>query len=189
MGRELLTTQRQNFWKETYLKEALIRLNWYRQHGQTAKAKGPRKAKPREKVKLPAINEVLLKAAEERKKADEIKERIERLTSKTDKVDVEKDALPEFDMKPVTPCTRSLLYNGISKEEEGRFKYLRERYKLKPEEKYVHPLTTSWSYGWQLGNMDPTQHSIYSRYPILKDTFFRRNGVFSLLNPHDTASC
>ncbi|XP_030072746.1 protein SPMIP1 [Microcaecilia unicolor] len=192
MGREVLTTQKQNFWKESYLKEVLLRLNWYRQYSQSIKARGQRRArqKPREKIKLPAINEVLMKAAEETKKTEAIKDRIKRLTFREDgEEEAEGEGLPDFDMKPVTPRTRSLLYSGLSKEEEGRYKYLQERCKIKPEEKYVYPLTTNWMYGWQLGSMDPGQRSIYPRCCLVRDTFFRRNGAFSLLDPLDTASC
>ncbi|XP_029472195.1 protein ATP6V1FNB [Rhinatrema bivittatum] len=197
MGREVLTTQKQNFWKEAYLKEALIRLNWYRQHSQACKARGPRRAKqkPREKLKLPAINEALLKAAEEKKKAEAAQERIKQLEARGEEKEEEegaaadKEPLPDFDMKPVTPRTRSLLYSGISKEEEGRYRYLHQRLQLKPDDKYMHPLSTNWTYGWQLGKVDPGQRSIYPRCNLVRDTFFRRNGALSLLDPHDTASC
>ncbi|GFY41215.1 uncharacterized protein TNIN_134061 [Trichonephila inaurata madagascariensis] len=61
-------------------------------------------------------------------------------------------------MKPVHPKTKKIIYEGISKEDEGRRKYLKKRYKKNPEDKFYFPVCTSWEYGW---TSDKNQSSIF----------------------------
>lgn len=44
---------------------------------------------------------------------------------------------------------KDLIYNGISRDHEGRYKYLHERKKYKPEQKYPFPMTSSMNIGWK----------------------------------------
>jgi hypothetical protein len=53
-------------------------------------------------------------------------------------------------MYPVQPSIRYLLYNGTSKELEGRLNYLNRRKLYAPDEKYCEPLCSSWDITWNL---------------------------------------
>ncbi|KYO19815.1 hypothetical protein Y1Q_0000370 [Alligator mississippiensis] len=88
------------------------------------------------------------------------------------------------EMKPVPPDVQALLYQGISHDGQGRWRYLRARAGLSPEDKYDEPITSSFDYGWQLG---PTQISVHPVPKCRIDSFFRRNGAFALLDPRDVA--
>ncbi len=48
------------------------------------------------------------------------------------------------------PSEISYLYNGISRDKEGRYKYLNARKKYKPDQKYFFPATSSMEIGWKL---------------------------------------
>ena len=54
-------------------------------------------------------------------------------------------------MKPPTPATRKLLFQGISHDGRGRTRYLKERHQVIPEKKYKYPMVSSWEYGWHVG--------------------------------------
>lgn len=94
---------------------------------------------------------------------------------------------------------KDLIYAGISRDHEGRYKYLTERKKYKPEQKYPFPLTSSMDYGWRVYdehdrlsarltgdgeslsrsmsfNEFPSKHGIKNE---IKNTFFRENGCLS----------
>lgn len=93
---------------------------------------------------------------------------------------------------------KDLIYNGISKDHEGRFKYLRERKKYKPEEKFVFPMTSSMEYGWNFydkhdkltsSRFKSTSFQSPSKFGhknVINDTFKRDNGVLSDQWVHDT---
>jgi hypothetical protein len=82
------------------------------------------------------------------------------------------------EMRPVSPSVRKLLYRGFTKEGKGRYQYLQARTAKKPEEKYKFPLTSSWDYGWHLDDVVKDFHApLYGRSRIVRDTFFRRNGI------------
>lgn len=71
-----------------------------------------------------------------------------------------------------------MLYNGFTKEGRGRYQYLQARTFKKPEEKYEYPLTTSWEYGWRLDDVvKEFRAPQFGRSRIVRDTFFRRNGI------------
>ncbi|CAF1372622.1 unnamed protein product [Adineta steineri] len=56
-------------------------------------------------------------------------------------------------MYPIQPSVRYLLYNGTSKELEGRVNYLNQRKLYAPDEKYYQPLCTSWDITWNLKDL------------------------------------
>lgn len=96
----------------------------------------------------------------------------------------------------------SYLYNGISRDKEGRYKYLNERKKYKPDQKYIFPTTSSMEIGWKLYDNDlkltprlkyfkeqstgiiyptslteiPSPHAIRN---VVINSFHRNNGVLS----------
>ncbi|KAM9095204.1 protein ATP6V1FNB [Sarcophilus harrisii] len=85
--------------------------------------------------------------------------------------------LPE--MRPVTPKTGQLLYQGISGEGQGRRLYLQTRWQQKPEDKFRYPVLSSWDYGWAIGDaMKNAKAPVHARSRLIRDTFYFRNGVF-----------
>lgn len=73
-----------------------------------------------------------------------------------------------------------LLYEGVSKEDEGRKAYMRKRKQVTPDEKYKYPITTSFDYGWDV-------MKIMRQYGLPKhgkksdgtDSFWRDNSIFN----------
>lgn len=132
-----MDSQKQDFWKEAILKENLLRLNWFRQNW----VKHPKPPVRERKVKLPKVPEI---AGEKS------------ALSETTDVQVAKpkqlDNLSDINvMRPVSSETRTELYQGFSKEETGRYRYLLLRKRKNPEDKYLYPITSNWQYGWGLG--------------------------------------
>uniref|UniRef100_A0A8C8SM17 ATP6V1F neighbor n=1 Tax=Pelusios castaneus TaxID=367368 RepID=A0A8C8SM17_9SAUR len=166
MARQLgVSTLQQDFWKEAYLKELTIRCCWHQRYGAALKAKREqlrqRRPAAKEPLKLPAIQPP---APEAPKPPPEPAGPV---------------GVPEGTMKPVAPKVRQLLYQGISHDGEGRRRYLHQRQACPPEDKYYIPITTNFIYGWQMGD------SVLLGCRI--ESFFRKNGVFSLLDPCDVA--
>ncbi|XP_072327337.1 protein SPMIP1-like [Scyliorhinus torazame] len=89
------------------------------------------------------------------------------------------------DMRPVTPEVRALLYDGFSKEEKGRYQYLKARTKKGPSEKYEFAITSAWEYGWKLDDDADYKKPSFGRSAKVETTFYRRNGIFSKLAPND----
>lgn len=99
--------------------------------------------------------------------------------------------LKPVEMYPQSEDEKELIYNGISRDHEGRYKYLTERKKYKPEQKYAFPITSSMDYGWNF--YDENERVTSSRFKstsfqsasqhglknVIKDSFYRENGVLS----------
>ncbi|KAF5398872.1 hypothetical protein PHET_08162 [Paragonimus heterotremus] len=86
----------------------------------------------------------------------------------------------QLDMRPASPKTKALLYDGISHDRRGRYQYLKARYQKEPEEKFPFPLPTSWDYGWRLSQSlkgDTVKKSPYGHVSIVRNTFFNRTGI------------
>lgn len=143
MFRQLnMDTMRQNFWKEEYLKQMKLRCEWHRKYGNLVKAKQKAKSAARLPLKLPTL---LPKAA---------------VSPAVSKASPPKSPSPtpeafQSEMYPVPPDTKALLYEGISHDFQGRYHYLKARQLDLPEKRYLFPITTNFSYGWQLGEPDP----------------------------------
>lgn len=112
--------------------------------------------------------------------------------------DKHSESLRASDMYDQDRKEKDLIYNGISKDHEGRYKYLSERKRYKPEEKFVFPITSSMEYGWNFYDkhdrltssrfkstsfQSPTKYGLKN---IMNDTFKRENGVLSDQWVHDT---
>ncbi|XP_066554327.1 protein SPMIP1 [Amia ocellicauda] len=179
--RELLTTQNQNCYRELIEKEAYTRLAWKIKYGKDYPINFiTRKKKEAPIPKLP-LRKTVLPPVVPARKAPEEGER-------------EKSAGPGLRptgesplvMRPVTPQIRGTLYQGFSKEGKGRCLYLQARNQKNPEQKFGHPLLSSWEYGWRLGDFDKEIKSpINGRSGIVKNTFYARNGVFNFPSPTD----
>jgi hypothetical protein len=81
--------------------------------------------------------------------------------------------------------TKEKLYDGFSKEEKGRYQYLKDRKDITPEKKYSYPILSSWDYGWKLDETDKilADRSRFTRTRIVKDSFYTRNKVATLDDP------
>lgn len=83
-------------------------------------------------------------------------------------------------MFPVNSKVRDKLYDGITKEEKGRYQYLKERIQTIPEKRYQFPLCSSWDYGWRMEDYipkDTIKNAEYGRRAIVESDFFTRNGI------------
>uniref|UniRef100_A0A8C5SLY0 Sperm microtubule inner protein 1 n=1 Tax=Laticauda laticaudata TaxID=8630 RepID=A0A8C5SLY0_LATLA len=167
MARPLnMDTLQQNFWKEEYGKEIMLRFAWHQKYGALVKAKQEslrerlKPSSPPPPLPLPPPKAV------------------QPLARQRDLTGLDK-ALLEMEMKPAPREVRNLLYQGISHEDEGRYRYLKLRLLVPPEEKYTFPITTNFTYGWQMGELIASK--------TRTDSFFRKNGAFSLLHPRDVA--
>ncbi|CAF0889886.1 unnamed protein product [Brachionus calyciflorus] len=100
-------------------------------------------------------------------------------------------SLKPIEMYEQDPREKELIYDGISRDCKGRYRYLGERKKYKPEEKFAFPITSSMDYGWNFYDkhdrltssrfkstsfQSPSQFGLKN---VIKDTFFRENGVLS----------
>ncbi|XP_041457740.1 protein SPMIP1-like [Lytechinus pictus] len=182
---ELFDVQRQNFWTESIHKEAYTRLAWHekyskefaresREGGQAALARRKRPDMV-PKVKLIPVQSLKTKKAAAKidasKAQESSKKEFETLAGK------DPNALL-VEMRPVTADVREQLFQGFSKEGTGRYAYLQMRKLKKPEMKYEVPLTSSWEYGWRLNDVvKEFRAPTYGRSRIVKDTFFRTNGI------------
>ncbi|KAM9172892.1 protein SPMIP1 [Pangshura tecta] len=172
MARPLnMDTLQQDFWKEQYLKELMLRFRWHQRYGASVQARQEqlrqRRQATREPLKLPTLpSPVPVPPAEQ--PAEE-----------------PAGSVPEGEMKPVAPEVRQLLYQGISQDGEGRRRYLARRAACAPEEKYFTPVTTNFLYGWQMGKVTKVYVPPSPKCHI--ESFFRKNGAFSLLDPRDVA--
>ncbi|OBS72686.1 hypothetical protein A6R68_12719 [Neotoma lepida] len=175
MSRQLnMDTLRQNFWKEEYLREMRLRCEWHRKYGTLVKAKQKAKAAARLPLKLPTL---LPKDPTPPPPVT---------TTAPSKAPSSVPAVPfQSEMYPVPSDTKALLYEGISHDFQGRYKYLNTRKLNLPETRYLFPITTNFTYGWQLG--PPTKKEMVSCKMCSIESFFRKNGAFALLDPRDLA--
>ncbi|GLV44408.1 hypothetical protein CBL_10212 [Carabus blaptoides fortunei] len=158
---------KENVWKHMYKKEALMKLKWFHKNQK-------RLVEDCEKKSL--RNELSPEVLEEVQKMRQDRYRNMERQGRMKAPDPE---LPDIDpysimhvMKPVDPKTKKLLYSSMGK--EGRRNYLKERYKLKPVDRYYFPETSSFRYGWIPGESTDTR---YGRQQVIKNSFYRRNGL------------
>ena len=180
MVRELnMDTQRQNFWKESIHKEAAVRLAWHMQFSKEF-ANVPKqilKKKPGNFLPKLSVDSQLVKTIPKNKI-------VTKPLKVSEELNGEKCNTLLLEMRPVTPSTKQLLYKGFSALGEGRYAYLQERKRKKPEQKYEFPITNGWEYGWKIN--DAMKQSVskpaeFGRTRIVRDSFYRNNGVA----PHD----
>ncbi|XP_028602608.1 protein SPMIP1 [Podarcis muralis] len=189
MARPLnMDTLQQNFWKEEYNKELVTRYRWHQKYGAIVKAKQQAQRERRKKamdntLRLPSVKPAPLDVTPQRP--------IPPFTAAPAGLARERDltgvdaAILEMEMRPAPRELRNLLYQGISHEDEGRKRYLKLRLLVNPEDKYTFPVTTNFNYGWQMGKLATSHVAPTPKCRI--DSFFRKNGAFSLLHPRDVA--
>ncbi|XP_063794899.1 protein SPMIP1 [Pseudophryne corroboree] len=171
--RDLLTTRNQNCWKELIEKETLTRMTWKLKHSkENPRPQQPESTRKRRQVFIPQVETTL----------PPLVNTTQPLVSRTEKTDYDHmDTLDLAEMRPVTPRTSRVLYDGFSKEGKGRSLYLKKRKQFGPEEKYLYPLLSSWDYGWRLDDVvKEFKAPNHGRSRIVKDTFYTRNGILSV---------
>ena len=174
--KDLFTSQKQACWQEHIRKETAARVAWNLNYGHGHLKEGalPRKqpqkapfrsalgAGPSQATSSPDSKEVPAGRPETRELQDQLSRGVG-VQGPAPKVDRGWQAQsatrgPADQTKPVgsgmrqvPPCTLQLLFQGISHDGQGRASYLRERYRQKPEEKFLYPIVSSWEYGWHMG--------------------------------------
>ncbi|XP_056591328.1 protein ATP6V1FNB isoform X1 [Triplophysa dalaica] len=174
--RNLLTTQDQNFYRELILKEAYTRLAWKMKYsGEYPISSSSRRSKSIGLFNPPSVSEVTLPPVVQ--------------TQKPKTPVVTRGVLSEAPlMRPVSSQTKASLYAGLSNDGKGRRLYLKKRTEQGPEEKYEHPILSSWDYGWRLGDYEMTCKTPGNgRSEIVRNTFYARNGIFNI--PSATDQC
>lgn len=173
-------TQIQKFLEESYNKERDVRLAWHAKLG------------PKESGKSKQFEVFRRKIENESKPAEGLLSRVpkdvveprynKKITRVDDTLAGRSDSAQagSTEMRPVTPNTKSKLYDGFTKEGKGRYQYLSDRNSKNPEEKFSFPLLSSWEYGWRLGDVikkDDIKKPVNGRTRIVADTFYTRTGI------------
>lgn len=158
MARQLnMDTLQQNFWKEEYLKEIMLRFGWHQKYGAIVKAKQEQHRERRKKaveatLRLPSVQVPLpVKPSTPPPPQAPVE-----VPKEPDLTGLDAMVL-EAEMRPAPREVRALLYQGISHENEGRYRYLKMRLLTPPDEKYTFPITTNFNYGWQMGKCSGPQ--------------------------------
>jgi len=89
---------------------------------------------------------------------------------------------PEMNKEAENCATKKLLYKGVFKEDEGRFKYLDVRKRIIPENRYNWLVKDSWKYGWNNWNKIDQKTSPHARVQVIKHSFYRKNKVYNTAN-------
>jgi hypothetical protein len=88
----------------------------------------------------------------------------------------EKVGNPEKEVPDDRPCTRELLYRGVSADGAGRAEYLKARRKYGIKARYGMPMTETHRVGSESASAVPA-YSINCRKPIIQQSFYRMQGV------------
>ncbi|TRY66786.1 hypothetical protein DNTS_009578 [Danionella cerebrum] len=179
--RSLLTTNEQNFYRELILKEAYTRLAWKMKFNQEHPSSSiATKPKTIRSLKPPVVvdgNLTLPPVVQ--------KPRVPRAHAQTQAQAQERQPLngggAPLIMRPPSPQSRAALFQGVSNEGKGRLLYLRKRAQKDPEEKFEHPILSSWEYGWRQGDFEiDCRTPANGRSGIVRSTFYARNGIFNI---------
>ncbi|XP_070559143.1 protein SPMIP1-like [Ptychodera flava] len=185
MSRGAMDTQRQNFFVESVQKEMQYRMRWKTKYSKEyARLFYQRDPEQEETTSTPKqvlarttmpVSDPPRKSLGQRMKEGRLHDEQRGLR---DTSEGKQNQAPLTEMRPVSKTTKSLLYSGFSKIEEGRHAYLQARKKKKPYEKFTYPMTNSWEYGWKIDDYmkhyRPPKHGMTH---VVQDTFYRPNGV------------
>lgn len=161
--RDLLNPSNQAFWGERIKKEVIIRTTWNARYGHKYLKEGS-KTKARSQARQAPFGSVL-KAGPLPSKSSPVRKEARIGWTETSGVlgnrvwqarkglqyTAAQGRPEDLEMKPPTPATLKLLFQGISHDSQGRTLYLRERHQVIPEKKYKYPMVSSWEYGWHVG--------------------------------------
>lgn len=173
-----IDTTRQEFLKESYKKESLLRNKWFKDYfgsNQLPKGVGDQDTttSPIPSNRVPKATLIKIKPAPPTppKRASPTFVLPEPLNQPGPQV-------PE--MRMPTPETKGMIYSGLSAEGDGRKAYLVKRKLKGPEEKFEYPLTSSLEVGWNIREVSKkceTKQGHFGKSRIIRDTFFAENGV------------
>lgn len=173
-----MDTQLQNFCVESINKEASLRFAWHLRYSKQF-AKSAFNSKPKKSgLNLNTnVSERIRRIESERKPLLRSAPPSQGGTGKDARLTKSDGALSMRDMRPPSPNTQTLLYNGISAHGEGRYAYLKKRKALTPEQKYEFPLLSSCQYGWKIMEYANPKPSPHARTCVIKDSFYRNSGI------------
>ncbi|CAL8402550.1 unnamed protein product [Arctogadus glacialis] len=176
--RTLMTTQMQNCYREQITKETMTRLAWRSRYAKEypLSSKTPAPAPPGPPPAPPLGPTPGPTPQPDQTPKLPPKTRTPRLPPVP--TVTERTSAPPL-MRPPSPQTREVLYQGSSHYGQGRGLYLRRRGQMRPEEKFEFPLISSWEYGWRLGDFSVCGSPANGRSAVVKNTFYCRNGVFN----------
>lgn len=165
-----IDTRTQDAWKELIHKEAATRISWHKTYQQqTHEDEWFKQGFYRQALSKPLGRSILPVTTPK----PSIPTRVT--------VEKPKENINETleDMHPVKREHLNVLFDGFSKEEKGRYKYLNLRKEIPLENRYQFPVSNSMTYGWKLGETGQKfQAPTYARGKIVEESFYRRNGVF-----------
>ncbi|GAB1298617.1 Monoacylglycerol lipase ABHD6 [Apodemus speciosus] len=158
--RDLLNPSSQAFWGERIKKEVLVRTTWNARYGHKYLKEG---AKARSQSRQAHFGSVL-KTGPVSSKGSPVRKEAQARWPDTSGVlgssvrqarrglqyTATQGRPEDLEMKPPTPATLKLLFQGISHDGRGRTRYLKERHQVIPEKKYKYPMVSSWEYGWHV---------------------------------------
>ncbi|XP_014212213.1 uncharacterized protein LOC106642088 [Copidosoma floridanum] len=78
-------------------------------------------------------------------------------------------------MRPIKPDVEGIIYAAQDASFTSKLKYLRERYKSKPEDRFYYPYCSSWIFGWRLKDYPETKISEYGVRSIIQSSFYRKS--------------
>lgn len=180
----------QSFWVEAIKKEASLRLEWQLKYSkafakEAIKRKQERNAAMKKSIAptvdphtniMRHIAKMEDNLVKEKKPGAPLSDTEEAMENKGDDFD-DIDLLNFREMRSPSPKTRLQLYDGISHHGEGRYAYLKKRYKKSPEERFDFPVMSSAVYGWKIKNVPKC--SPFARTRIIRDTFYRHSGIIT----------
>ena len=178
MTRIAIDTRSQNAWKELIHKEAATRISWH----QTFKPNPNddewfKRAFYSEATSKPISRSLPAIVPPPRPKPRYVPN--DSFDALGRKLNIENNSDTLKEMYPATKEHIDVLFDGHSKEEKGRYKYLNLRKQIPLEQRYQYPVSNSMAYGWKLGETGQQfKAPTYARGKIVEESFYRRNGVF-----------
>lgn len=178
MTRMAFDTRTQNAWKELIEKEAMTRISWH----QTFKPNPNddewfKRAYYTQATQKPIGRSLPTIVFPPRPKPRY--DPNDSLNALAKKLDLEHNPNALKEMYPVKKDHQDVLFDGFSKEEKGRYKYLNIRKEIPPENRFQYPITSTMEYGWKLGDSGQQfKAPTHARGKIVEESFYRRNGVF-----------
>ncbi|PAA65274.1 hypothetical protein BOX15_Mlig029066g1 [Macrostomum lignano] len=175
--------------EERYTKERDAQLHWYMARRASGKVGGGTETRSRQmevfkrRLELaPTMTDDLRQSVEKFKTQKHTKPKRNENQEVLDAISRLKESDPSLcvEMRPISPRTRGLLYQGFSREGRGRGLYLKERAAKAPEDKYQFPIVSSWEYGWKLGEVIKVadiKKPPFGRTRLINDTFYTRTGI------------
>ena len=174
MSRIGIDTRTQEAWKELIHKEAATRMTWHKSY----KPKVNENEWFKRRFYTQAVTKPLGRSLPPITAPSSHSTKLPENLSKP--IEIPSNDSDEFyDMYPVSEGLKDVLFDGFSKEEKGRYRYLNLRKEIPLENRYQHPISNSMTYGWKLGETGQQfKAPTYARGKIVEESFYRRNGVF-----------